>query len=197
MKTAVRTCGLEGRGHGGVVRMFPEEERSRHGQDPLRQSQRSWGAIRRLWWCGGITLLVWLVHAPEGACPCALAAQDAPPQPPSVELVQAIPPVIVLRLGEVRSLEVEEIRRVVVGNPEVVDVMVPASNEVLLQAKSSGTTNLIVWDQQGQRVVNVEVVDRAPEVREAQLNQLLRQLNVPDVHVSRENGQLFLVGRVS
>lgn len=138
-------------------------------------------------------------HEQEGSGESVLEiAQGAQPQPPSTEEpVQAIPPVIVLRLGEVRSLGVGDIRRVAVGNPQIVDLTVPDSNELLLQAKSSGTTNLILWDRQGQHVVNVEVVDRAPEVREAQVSQLLRELKVPDVRVSRENGELFIMGQVS
>lgn len=120
-----------------------------------------------------------------------------PPQALSDQPLEPIPSSVTLNLGEIRSLAVNDLKRVAVGNPDVVDVTVPSSSEMLLQAKSSGMTNLILWDQEGQHVVDVEVVDRAPAAREIQLTQLLRELRLPEVRVTRENGQIFLMGQVA
>jgi len=128
----------------------------------------------------------------------ALAQASLPaPQRGVARQAGAAPSVISLEAGELRTLAVDEITRVAVSDPDVVDVTIVSSNEVLLQAKSPGTTNLILWDRRGQHVSDVEVIDRGPQETEAQLRQLLQELKLPDVSVKRENGKLFLIGEVS
>ena len=134
----------------------------------------------------------WLSSAP-------LWGQTAQPTPQGnqPEQRQAVPSVVLLEPKQIRSMSVDEIKRVAVGDPEIVDVTVVSPNEILLQAKAVGTTNLILWDRQGQHIMSVEIVDRTSEAVEAQLIQLLNQLQLPGVRVKRENGKLFLTGEVS
>ncbi|MBI4322860.1 MAG: TonB family protein [Candidatus Omnitrophica bacterium] len=124
------------------------------------------------------------------------AERDATASSPAASQDQSVPAIIFLEPRQIRSMAVEDVKRIAVGDPDIVDVTIVSSNEVLLHAKAAGTTNLILWDHQGQRVTNVEVVDRLPEALEAQLRQLLTQLNVPGVQVKREHGKLFLIGQV-
>ncbi len=86
--------------------------------------------------------------------------------------------------------------RVAIGNPDILDLTVISSEELLLQAKSVGTTTLLVWDDQGQRTFTIQVVDRALEGTEAQLRRLLTQIYVPGIQVKREDRSLFLTGQV-
>ena len=134
----------------------------------------------------------WLSSAP-------LWGQTAQPTPQGnqPEQRQAVPSVVLLEPKQIRSMSVDEIKRVAVGDPEIVDVTVVSPNEILLQAKAVGTTNLILWDRQGQHIMSVEIVDRTSEAVEAQLIQLLNQLQLPGVRVKRENGKIFLTGEVS
>jgi pilus assembly protein CpaC len=43
--------------------------------------------------------------------------------------------------------------RVSIGNPDVADVLVPSSRQVLINAKSSGTTSLAIWDESEQAIL--------------------------------------------
>ena len=124
-------------------------------------------------------------------------AGSAQPQPSAlVEPTNAIPSSLSLETGEIRSLSVDAVTRVAVGNPDILDVTVVSSNEILLQAKAAGTTNLLLWDRTGQHTSNVEVVDRAPQEIEAQLRSIIRDLGLPGVNVSIQDGKLFLTGEV-
>lgn len=116
-----------------------------------------------------------------------LMALDVPSDNPST---------ISLELGEIQVVPVDEIRRVVIGDPNVADVEVVSATELFLQARSVGTTNLILWDRLGQRIARVEVIDRIPEAIEAQLRQLLKQLNFSGLDIHREQNRLFVTGLV-
>ncbi len=99
-----------------------------------------------------------------------------------------------LELGEIRSLPVEEITRIAVGDPDIADVTILSLNEILLQGKGAGQTNLIVWDRQGRHVVTVSVVDHALESAEIELRRLVDDLHLERVQIKREGGRLFLTG---
>ncbi|MBI4342592.1 MAG: TonB family protein [Candidatus Omnitrophica bacterium] len=125
-------------------------------------------------------------------------AEDGPPvdAPASPE---AAPPADTLSLnqGAIHTLSVEQIDRVAVGDPALLDVTVVSSNEVLLKAVAIGKTNVILWDRRGQHTIDVEIVDRKPEAMEAQIKRVLEELDLPGVSVRRESGKLFLTGEVS
>lgn len=103
---------------------------------------------------------------------------------------------ITLEAGRIQSVAAEDVIRVAIGNPQIADVSVVSTNELLLQAKTAGSTNLIIWDRAGQRVLPVEVLDKAPETTEQQLGRLLSQTNFPGVEVRREDRKIFVVGTI-
>ncbi len=122
---------------------------------------------------------------------------DAPlPSPSSPEHSLEAPQLLSLKTGEIQSIPVEGLTRVAIGNPLVADVTIVSSKALLLQATAAGTTNLILWDQRGQHAWNVEVLDSAKESVELQLRQMIHDLNLPDVRVTREHDKLFLTGQV-
>lgn len=134
------------------------------------------------------------------------AVQPTPDLEPSAAATVAPPPAsgtapaevtnITLVPTQIRSIPVDNMTRVVIGGPEVVDVHVASANEVLLQAKAPGTTDLMIWDQQGQHVWSVEVQDPTREAVDAQLRAIVGELNLSQVTVQREGDKLFLVGEV-
>ena len=131
------------------------------------------------------------------AAPSASAPEPSPSAPSTVpERVPEAPQVLSLKPGEIRSIPVDTVTRVAIGNPSVADVTIVSSKEVLLQATAAGTTNLILWDQQGQHVSNIEVVDPAKEGVELQLRQLIQDLKLSGVRVMREHDKLILMGEV-
>ncbi len=101
-----------------------------------------------------------------------------------------------LEPGEIRSVPVNGVSRLAIGNPEVVDVTVVSASELLVKAKTLGRTNLLVWDQQGQHAVALEVIDRSAETTEQQLRQLITDLKLSQLHVKRERNKIFVVGEV-
>lgn len=116
---------------------------------------------------------------------------------PGTEAAHPEPSSLRLEVGEIRSLPAQQVQRVAIGNPDVADVTVLSSKEILLQAKAAGATQLIVWDAQGQQIVDVEIVDRAQEGLEGEVRQLVSDLKLTGVRVKREGKKLVLVGEVA
>ena len=141
------------------------------------------------WWIMGISLAV------GGAGDTCLQAAQAESE--SSQLEQPLPAMVILEPGEIRNIPVQEITRIAVGNPDIADMTIISKDEVLLQAKGAGTTNIILWDQRGEHRSSVEVVDRSLDATEAQLRQLVQELNLPGVAVKQANGVLFLTGEVA
>ena len=81
--------------------------------------------------------------------------------------------------------------RVSIGNPEVADVLVPSSRQVLINAKSQGTTSLAIWDESEQAIlfdvlVSSDIINAQVmlQVRFAEANrQALRETGV-DLFIS-------------
>ena len=109
---------------------------------------------------------------------------------------QSFPPTIFLEPGAIRTVAVEDLTRVAIGDPNVLDVTVVSANEVLLQAKAVGSTDLILWDQRGKMASTIQVIDRSAEIIADQLQKMLSGLNLPDVQVRREQDKVFLIGQV-
>jgi len=114
-------------------------------------------------------------------------------QPPEGQQGAAL---IQLERGAIHTLEVDGLVRLAIGDPAVADVMVVSPSQLLIQARGSGKTSLLAWDKQGEHAWTIEVLDRSPSIREAQLRQILSELNLPSVLVKREADKLFLVGEV-
>ena len=115
---------------------------------------------------------------------------------PRAEPPGAVPSSLSLEVGEVRPFSVDGVIRIAIGDPEVMDVTVVSENELLLKAGSAGTTNLILWDRAGQHITNIEVIDPTQEALEDRLRQLLQELDLPGVQVTREEDKIFLTGEV-
>lgn len=88
----------------------------------------------------------------------------------------------------------DDIVRISVANPEVIDAVAVTTREVLLNAKSSGTTSLIIWSKPGDRQmftvyvsVNAEGVDR----------QIKETFPGEQIQVRGGKDALTLTGRVS
>jgi len=140
------------------------------------------------------------VHAqPEDAPPLAAEPAEAPQQlaaaGPALEQATSVS-ALTLGVGEIRSVPVKQLTRIAVGNPDIVDVSIVSGNEILLQAKATGATNLLVWDETGHQTWNVQVHDPTSASTEESLRQLIGELNLPGVGVKREEGKLFLTGEV-
>lgn len=104
-----------------------------------------------------------------------------------------------LRVGESQVLQFRWVTRVAVGNPAVADVAVVSDDELLLNGKAPGETNLFVWDRSGRwgRHVVVAGADGPAAPDMVQLAAAVqRDLAGLPVDVSAVGDTLFLAGDV-
>lgn len=100
-----------------------------------------------------------------------------------------------LKVGQSQVLAFRWVTRVAIGNPTVADVVPVSDNQVLLNGKTAGETNLFVWDNTGQHEYKVDVVPGTEDM--GQIARLVsRDLGRDDIKVQAINDSLFLFGEV-
>ncbi len=100
---------------------------------------------------------------------------------------------IALYNGEVKVLDLTEVARVAVGNGEVLQANVVASNQVVLIGQQAGTTSLRVWTRNGGQFmyrVTVRAFDMSQILRDVQ--DLLA--GEPDISVKQLDGRVLIEG---
>jgi pilus assembly protein CpaC len=86
------------------------------------------------------------------------------------------------------------VKRVSVGSPEILDVVVLNSTEIQLVAKAVGTTNVLIWDPSGRLQAAIDVhVSSAQSQLQAELRRILE---VEDVTVESTGHATVLKGSV-
>lgn len=88
----------------------------------------------------------------------------------------------------------DDIVRISVANPDVIDAVAVTTREVLLHAKSSGSTSLIVWSKPGDRQMFTVHVALGTEILERQLQEAFAG---EPIRVLPGAGSVTLTGRVS
>ncbi|MDD5477948.1 MAG: TonB family protein [Candidatus Omnitrophica bacterium] len=106
--------------------------------------------------------------------------------------------VITLYVAEGKVVSVNTPTRVVINNPNVIDVTSVSKEDMLLAAKSPGTTNLVWWDAAGQHSLRVEVFQEDMNLVKKRIDTLLKELNLPGVFTrgSDSEGKVLLLGSV-
>jgi pilus assembly protein CpaC len=100
---------------------------------------------------------------------------------------------LAVAVNQSRVLAVDGVQRVAVANPDIADVLVVSSNEILLIGKAPGFTTLQVWNRDGLLSYAVEVSDdNRPLALEIQ-----SILGYPDIRVSKVNKSIILQGTVN
>ena len=95
--------------------------------------------------------------------------------------------------GQSRTVTLYGLQRAAIANPEVADVVVASSSELLLVGKQTGTTTLIVWSSMGRQTYQVEVAASDPAIA----NEIKRILGYPDIRVVKVNKTVILEGTVN
>lgn len=95
-------------------------------------------------------------------------------------------------INQSQVLNASGVYKVAVANPEIADVVVISSSQVMLVGKKAGSTTLHIWRNGGQFTYTVMVSGN--DVGAAQMIQDL--LGYPDVHVSVAGGKVILEGMV-
>lgn len=87
------------------------------------------------------------------------------------------------------------VRRISISNGDIAEAVAVSSTEILLNGKSSGETNLIVWDPKGTRsTFDVHVVSDSKDLNYVRA-ELARELG-PSVSIAFEGNSAFLRGTV-
>lgn len=103
---------------------------------------------------------------------------------------------ISVTINKSRILDLREpIARVSVANPAIADILVINPKQIYINGKTLGTTNMILWDEQGQvvRQIGLEVTQDIEALKE----KLYRLLPAERIKVESARGVIVLSGTVS
>lgn len=95
-----------------------------------------------------------------------------------------------LSVGDSEIINVKGLTRVSTGNPQVVEVVVTGSQEVLLNAKQAGAAVVNIWSSQGVVSYRVTVRENFDSIE----NELARMINNPNVQVTVNSKYVILNG---
>ncbi len=102
-----------------------------------------------------------------------------------------------LLIGDLKVFPVEGLKRVAVGDPDVVDVSIISDKEIMLMAKSEGMTTLLIWDKAGKRSFGIKVAAEDIGKLVGQIKRLLKANGIEGVTIKVEGRKIFLVGEVA
>ena len=95
--------------------------------------------------------------------------------------------------GQSRTITMYGLQRAAIANPDVADVVVVSSSELILVGKQTGSTTLIIWSGSGRQNYLVEVSAADPAIA----NEIKRILGYPDIRVAKVNKTVILEGTVN
>jgi pilus assembly protein CpaC len=133
---------------------------------------------------------------PAGACGADEPAKSAaPPQdsPPN----SGTPGKLVVTVG--KSLIIDsplKIQRISVANGELMEAVAVNPKEVLINGKAPGETSVIIWQENGTRLLYDLTVRMSPVRLEVVRQQLARDFPDNEINVTYENETAFVRGRV-
>jgi len=107
--------------------------------------------------------------------------------------IAAMPEKMTVGAGQSRTLNMSGLQRAAIANPEVADVVVVSSDELILVGKQTGTTTLIIWSNMGRQTYQVEVAANEPAIA----NEIKQMLGYPDIRVVKVNKTVILEGTVN
>ena len=133
---------------------------------------------------------LWVVAPPH-------AVADGQAQPPQNESGAGAPGRLTVTVG--KSLVIDSplnIQRVSVANGDLVEAVAVNPKEVLINGKQAGETSLIVWQQNGSRLLYDLNIRMSPLKLDAVRDQLAREFPNDQINVTYENETAFVRGTV-
>jgi pilus assembly protein CpaC len=131
----------------------------------------------------------------------ALAVENpaAAAKPPATAIAASSPDlsgeILHLVVGRSKVLNFpQNLRRVYVSNPAVLDSLIASPVEVVITAKAAGSSSLVVWNQAGQSAVYTISADLDLSDFQQALQKALPGL---DVHAESQEGKVYLSGSTS
>lgn len=104
-----------------------------------------------------------------------------------------------LYIGQPKILTVSHPSRIVIGNPEIVDVINVSKSEMTISPKAVGTTTLVYWDNLGEQSYQVKVFAEDMQVIKRRIDIILKELRLPGVYTQAvdEEAKVLLLGEVN
>jgi pilus assembly protein CpaC len=141
-------------------------------------------------------LTIAILNAVEGAGSAPAGAEATVAGAPAIGAVKLESTRLVTSVNRSELIESEaSIRRVSVGNPDMIEVVAVSNRELVVNAKAAGETTLIVWTAAGRTPFNVVVLPVAGKV-EGVRREFEKEFDGQDVTLTFEEGSVFLRGKV-
>ncbi|MCA9399904.1 MAG: pilus assembly protein N-terminal domain-containing protein, partial [Candidatus Omnitrophica bacterium] len=98
--------------------------------------------------------------------------------------------------GELESVYVQDLTRLAVANPDVVDVNDATSDEIVIVGKDIGQTAIFIWDVGGKRTVMVYVHNQDLNIVKKRLEELFKEAGIYeiDITLNEKEGSVVLSG---
>ncbi len=103
-----------------------------------------------------------------------------------------------LYMGEIRTLPVNNLVRIVLGNPAIADVVNVSKTEMTINPKAPGRTTLVFWDLYGEQSYIVKVFSENMLEAKRRIDNLLAKLDLPAVYTQaeEEEAKVLLLGSI-
>jgi len=134
-----------------------------------------------------VGLTAWVVVAGSAAAAAEIPMPSGPPVVAGTAVQRS------LAVGESVILDFQELKRAAISDPNIADVVVVSTSQLLMSGKSAGSTVLYVWDKRGRWTYQIKVSptpSRLPEV----ISRVNAEIGVPTIRATEHEGVLVLEG---
>lgn len=92
---------------------------------------------------------------------------------------------IQILIGEQKSVDVSDVKRVAIADPEIADVKILRdTNEMLITGIAAGATTLSIWDNGGNKQsMTIKVLARDPKVIKREVEELLKDVEGVEIYI--------------
>ncbi len=105
---------------------------------------------------------------------------------------------VALYVGQIKSFSTDMPRRVLIGKPEIADVVSVTDAEITVSAKSPGATTFAFWDNFGEQHFNIQVFSEDMSQVKKRIDELIKDLNLPGVYTKAidSESKVLLLGEI-
>lgn len=105
---------------------------------------------------------------------------------------------IILYVGQTKTISVNKPTRIVVGKPEIADVVSATENDITLAGKLPGASTFVFWDSMGERDFRVRVFAEEMSDYKRRIDTILSELGLSDVYTKGvdSEGKVLLLGEL-
>ncbi len=105
---------------------------------------------------------------------------------------------VVMVLGTVQRVPVQELEKIEISNPNIVDILDVNSKEIILEAKSIGATRLSYQDKSGMHIVTLRVFNKDLMELKSRVDSILKNSGLNNIvsNINEDEGKIFLTGYV-